>query len=96
VQADATPSNAQTGGQRQHVGAQYSKVFDQRKRRIRGFIYHRQLGFQGLDSPNLPPAPTDSRLRPPKTRENWLEELAVAIPTLLCQYRGMLGALGFR
>jgi hypothetical protein len=36
VQANATPSTAQTAGQRQHGGGQYSKVFDQRKRRIRG------------------------------------------------------------
>jgi hypothetical protein len=36
VKANATPSNAQTGGQRQHGGGRYSKVFDQRKRRIRG------------------------------------------------------------
>jgi integrase len=48
VKANATPSTAQTVGQRQHCGAQYSKVFDQRKRRIRGLwerngAYYAQL-----------------------------------------------------
>jgi hypothetical protein len=48
VQANATPSTAQTGVQRQHGGGRYSKVFDQRKRRIRGLwerngTYYAQL-----------------------------------------------------
>jgi integrase len=50
VKANATPSTAQAVGQRQHVGAKYSKVFDQRKRRIRGLwerngAYYAQMTF---------------------------------------------------
>ncbi|MGO8927923.1 MAG: phage integrase SAM-like domain-containing protein [Limisphaerales bacterium] len=48
MKANAIPSNAQTVSPRQHGGAHYSKVFDQRKRRIRGLwerngAYYAQL-----------------------------------------------------
>jgi integrase len=48
VKANATPSTAQNVGQRQHGGGRYSKVFDRRKRRIRGLwerngAYYAQL-----------------------------------------------------